>query len=61
MNDNLNLKELDLESCSSINGGHPLFVAIGGAAIAAAGVVCTFVGLYDFGYNYAKRHLEKSK
>ncbi len=45
--------ELDLESCSKIEGGNPFLIAVE--------VIAVGVGLYEFGYQYASRHLKHAK
>lgn len=48
-----NVVELDLESCINLEGGNPFMGPIY--------VIGGFVALYEFGYQYAKRHLENAK
>ena len=51
---NSKIVELTKNELVEISGGNPIIIAIVGSASAIA-------TLYEFGYNYAKRHLENAK
>ncbi|MCU0351489.1 MAG: hypothetical protein MUF43_11805 [Flavobacterium sp.] len=56
----LGLTEITEQDEHQTNGGlHPL-ILLGGVAAGVWGTMSAAAGLYDWGYNYAKRQMEKN-